>query len=98
MVCAELSFSVMSDSLSTQGLQPAMLLCPQGFSPLSMGILQERILEWVAMPHSRGSSQPRDQTQVSSFAGRFFTILVTRKPKNTGVGTLSLPQGISPTQ
>ena len=32
--------------------------------PLSMGILQARILEWVAMPSSRGSSQPRDQTQV----------------------------------
>jgi len=30
-----------------------------------MGILQARILEWVAMPSSRGSSQPRDQTQVS---------------------------------
>ena len=34
-------------------------------APLSMGILQARILEWVAMPSSRGSSQPRDQTQVS---------------------------------
>ena len=34
-------------------------------SPLSMGILQARILEWVAMPSSRGSFQPRDQTQVS---------------------------------
>ena len=34
-------------------------------APLSMGILQVRILEWVAMPSSRGSSQPRDQTSVS---------------------------------
>ena len=34
-------------------------------SPLSMGILQARILEWVIMPSSRGSSQPRDRTQVS---------------------------------
>ena len=32
-------------------------------APLSMGILQTRILEWVAMPSSRGSSQPRDRTQ-----------------------------------
>ena len=32
-------------------------------APLSMGILQARILEWMAMPSSRGSSQPRDQTQ-----------------------------------
>ena len=34
-------------------------------APLSMGILQARILEWVAMPYSRGSSWPRDQTHVS---------------------------------
>ena len=38
------------------------------------GILQARILEWVAMPSSMGSSQPRGQTQVSLIAGRFFTI------------------------
>ena len=37
------------------------------------GILQARILEWVAFPFSRGSSQPRDQTQVSHIAGGFFT-------------------------
>ena len=39
------------------------------------GILQARILEWVAMPSSRGSSQPRDGTQVSHIACRFFTVL-----------------------
>ena len=38
-----------------------------------LGILQARILEWVAFPFSRGSSQPRNQTQVSHIAGRFFT-------------------------
>ena len=37
------------------------------------GILQARILEWVAFPFSRGSSQPRDRTQVSHVAGGFFT-------------------------
>ena len=37
------------------------------------GILQARILEWVAFSFSRGSSQPRDQTQVSCITGRFFT-------------------------
>ena len=41
-------------------------------APLSIGILQARIVEWVAMPSSRGSSQPRDWTQVSCIAGRFF--------------------------
>ena len=40
-------------------------------------ILQARILEWVAMPSSRESSQPRDWTQFSCIAGRFFTIRVT---------------------
>ena len=43
------------------------------------GILQARILEWVAFPFSRGSSQPRDQTQVSCIAGGFFTNLATRE-------------------
>ena len=42
-------------------------------APLTMGILQARIMQWVAMPSSRGSSQPRYRTQVSHFAGRFFT-------------------------
>ena len=44
------------------------------------GILQARILEWVALPFSRGSSQPRDQTQVSHIAGGFFTSWTTREP------------------
>ena len=48
-------------------------------APLSMGTLQARILEWVAMPSSRGSSQPRDQIQVSHIAGRFFTIWTTKE-------------------
>ena len=42
-------------------------------APLSMVILQARILEWVAMASSRGSSQARDQTQASHVAGKFFT-------------------------
>ena len=42
-------------------------------------ILQARTLEWVAFPFSRGSSQPRDQTQVSCIVGRFFTIWATRE-------------------
>ena len=43
------------------------------------GILQARILGWVAFPFSRGSSQPRGQTQVSRIAGRFFTSWATRE-------------------
>ena len=45
----------------------------------SMGILQTKILEWVAMPSSKGSSQPRNWTQVFSIAGRFFTIWSTKE-------------------
>ena len=50
--------------------------CPTLCDPMDYtvrGILQARILEWVAFPFSRGSSQPRDRTQVSHTAGRFFT-------------------------
>ena len=42
-------------------------------------IFQARILEWVAISFSRGSSQPRDQTRVSCSAGRFFTNWATRE-------------------
>ena len=43
------------------------------------GILQARILEWVAIPSSRGSSQLRDWTQVSCVLGRYFTFWYTRE-------------------
>ena len=59
------------DCLSLHGLQPTRLFCPW--------ILQSGILEWVAMPFFRGSSQPRDQTWVSHIAGRFFTVWATRE-------------------
>ena len=57
--------------------QSCLTLCdPMNYSsPGSsvQGMLQARILEWVAFPFSGGSSQPRDRTQVSRIAGRFFT-------------------------
>ena len=43
-----------------------------------LGILQAKILEWVAFSFSEGSSQTRDRTQVSRIAGGFFTSLATR--------------------
>ena len=52
--------------------QSCLTLCDSIDYPVP-GILQARILEWVAFPFSRGSSQPRDQTQVSCIAGGFFT-------------------------
>ena len=44
------------------------------------GILWARILEWVAIPFSRGSSRPRNQTLVSCIAGRFFINCAMREP------------------
>ena len=46
------------------------------------GILQARILQWVAVPFSRGSSQPRGRTQVSHIADGFFTSWATREAQN----------------
>ena len=51
---------------------------PPGYSVY--GILQARRLEWVAISLSRGSSRPRDRTQVSGIAGRFFTAEPLGKP------------------
>ena len=73
MCFAVLSHSVVSYSVAHQ-------------APLSMGILQARLLEWVAIPSSRGSSQLRDQTQVSCIAGGLLTRGTTREaPKNIGI-------------
>ena len=97
-------------------------------APLSMGIFQARVLEWVAMPCSRGSSQPREWTRVS-WTGRWILYHLSRQGapsylmkceshstmsdslwlhglyspwnslgQHTGVGSLSLLQGIFPTQ
>ena len=60
----------MSNSLQPHGLQPAD-------SPSVHEILRSKILEWVAIPFSRGSSPPWDWIQVSYIAGRFITVWVT---------------------
>ena len=63
--------------LHPKSLQSCLTLCdPMDCSPPGSslhGILQARILEWVAFPFSRESSQPRARTPVSCIAGRFFT-------------------------
>ena len=64
----------------------------------SRGIRQARILERVAFPFSRGSSQPRDWTQVSCIAGGFFTSWATREAQEYWSGYPTLLQGIFPTQ
>ena len=59
------------------------------------GIFQARILAWGAFPFSRGSSQPRDRTQVSCIAGRFFTIWATREAQDNLRNSLSFTQNCS---
>ena len=65
LCCVALSCSVMSDSATPWTVAHQ--------APLSMGILQAKILEWVAMPSSRGSSQSRGRTRISCIVGKFFT-------------------------
>ena len=71
---------------------------------LFVGILQARILEWVAMPSSRGIFPTQASNLVSRIAAGFFTVwamteaLMRKTPHNTGVGSLLLLQGIFPTQ
>ena len=71
--------------------------CPTHWNPIHCSlpgscvhrILQAKTLEWVVMPYSRRSSQPRDWTQVACITGRFFTIWATREALiSTGVGQL----------
>ena len=52
------------------------------------GILQARILEWITILFSRGSSQLRDQTWVSCIAGRFFTVWATREAHSINIHSL----------
>ena len=67
-------------------LSRVWLFCdPMNYSPPSFsvhGIFQARILAWVAISFSRGSFQPRDQTQVSCIADRFFTSWATSKAQD----------------
>ena len=72
-------------------------LCPTLCNPVEYTvheILQTRILEWAAIPFSRGSSEPRSPTLLAGS----LPVEPSGKPKNTGVGFLSLLQQIFPTQ
>ena len=76
-----------SHSVVSESLQP--------IDYIVHGILQARILEWVAFPFSRGSSQPRDRTQVSQIAGGFLPAEPQEKPKKTGVVAYFFSSGSS---
>ena len=75
----DLSYPVVFLSLSESEVTQS---CPTFCDPMDCslpgssvhGIFQERVLEWVAISFSRGSSQPRDGTRVSHTAGRCFTV------------------------
>ena len=71
-----------------ESLELYLTLCdPMDYSPPASsvhGILQARILEWVAIPFSRGSFQPRGWTQVLCIEGRFFTIWATKEAQEVG--------------
>ena len=71
--------------------------CPTPCDPMDYtvpGILQARILEWVAFPFSRGSSQPRDRTQVSRIAAESHgKYPITRTELPLGGGTQQLEEG-----
>ena len=70
--------TVPSTMMKVKVAQLCLTLCdPMDYT--SHGILQARILEWVAILFSRGSSQPRDRTQVSHLAGGFFASGATRE-------------------
>ena len=68
--------------VKVKSLSYVRLCNPMDCSPPSSsvhGILQARILEWVAISFSRGSSQPRERIQVSCIAGRHFNLWATRE-------------------
>ena len=71
------TYSLLSEMKVTQ---PCPTLC-DSMDYIVHEILQARILEWVAFPFFRGSSQCRDRTQVSHVAGRFFTRGATKEAK-----------------
>ena len=75
--------------------------CPTLCDPMDYtvhGILKARILKWIAFSFSGGSSQPRDQTEVSRIAGRLYTSWATKGSPSTLKWEAYLLQRIFPTQ
>ena len=95
----ETNSTSMPELLTLGGYCHILQLCPTLWDPTDCstpgssvhGILQARLLVWVAILFSRGSSWPRDWTEVSCVAGRFFTIWATREAPTLGGGGLTYP-------
>ena len=89
-------FLIWSEVIVTQSCPT---LCdPMDYSPpgsFVQGTFPARMLEWVAVSFSRGSSQPRDRTQVSHTAGSFFTIWATREAQPFFIYCLSFTRFLS---
>ena len=73
------SLSLLQGIFPTQGSNPGLLHCRRILYQLSYKG-SPKVLEWVAYPFSRGSSQPRNQTGVSCIVGGFFTNWAIREP------------------
>ena len=91
LCCAVLSHSVVSDYLQPHVLQPSRLLCPPGFS---------RQEYWSGLPCPPPGDLPNPRIEAMSPTLQVDSLISEPpgKPKNTGVGSLSLLQGIFPTQ
>ena len=101
----------MSESLQPHGLQHTRLPCPSLATEWKLlshiwlfvtpwtvhGILQAKILEWVAFPFSRDLPNPRIESRSLALQADSLPAEPQGKPKNTGMGSLSLLQGIFPT-
>ena len=90
-ICAVLSHSVVSDSLQLHGLLPARLLCAWGF-------FGQEHLSGLPCPPPGELPNPGIEPRSSTFQVDSLPSESPGKPKNTGVGSLSLLQGIFPTQ
>ena len=86
-----LCYAVLTRSVVSNSFWPHGLIACQ--APLSLGILQARILEWVAIPFSRGSSNPGIEPRSPVLQVDSLPAKPPGKPKNTGVGNLCLLQG-----
>ena len=94
---SSLTVSFQWKKLKVKAAQPCATLChPRDYTV--HGILQARIMAWVAVPFFRGSSQPRNWTQVSTLQADSLPAEPQGKLKNTGMGSLTLLQWIFPTQ
>ena len=91
-----LSMRLRKELYKWKSLSYVRICDPMGYTV--HGILQTRILEWVDFSFSRRSSQPRDQTTSPTLQADSWPAEPQGKPKNTGMGSLSLLQWIVPTQ